>query len=73
MKKIATLFLLLFFATSVYAENFSEMSNQELIAIMGYVKPNNQKKFERELKNRISTMSQKEKKEYKKNLSKMKR
>lgn len=71
MKKIATLFLLLFFVTSVYAENFTEMSTQELIAIMGYVKPNNQTKFQRELQNRISTMSKKEKKMYQKNLSKL--
>lgn len=73
MKKIAVFFLLFLFATSSFAENFSEMSTQELIAIMGYVKPDNQKKFEKELKSRIKSMSSKEKEEYLKNLSKMKK
>ncbi len=73
MKKIAILFLLFLFATSSFAENFSEMSTQELIAIMGYVKPNNQEKFEKELKSRVNAMSSKEKDEYQKNLSKMKK
>lgn len=73
MKKIAILFLLFLFATHAFAENFSEMSTQELIAIMGYVKPNNQEKFEKELKSRVNAMSSKEKDEYQKNLSKMKK
>ncbi len=71
MKKC--MIILFLFISSLFAENFSEMSTQELIAIMGYVKPENQKKFKRELKSRISTMSDKEKRRYKKNLKRLKR
>lgn len=71
MKK--SLIILLLFITSLFGENFSEMSTQELIAIMGYVKAQNQKAFNRELKSRISTMSDKEKKRYKKNLKRLKK
>lgn len=73
MKRIVILFLLVLFSTSLFAENFSEMSTQELIAIMGYVKSENKKKFENELKSRITTMSPKEKQEYQKNLKKLKK
>ena len=48
------------------------MSTQELIAIMGYVKPAKINKFKRELKSRLSTMNASEKKEYLKNVKKMK-
>lgn len=65
--------IFLLFVSTLFAENFSNMSTQELIAIMGYVKPHNQKAFEKELKSRISTMSPSEKKQYKQNLKRMKK
>ncbi len=71
MKKL--IIILMFLGVFLYAENFSEMSNQELISIMGYVDKKNQKKFEQELKSRISTMSKKEKEMYRENLKKMKK
>ncbi len=72
MKKLAKILFSIIFVTSLFAEDFSEMSTQELIAIMGYVKPANFKKFKAELKSRVKTMSPKEKSKYKKNLHKMK-
>ena len=71
--KILKIFIALLFITSLYAEDFSEMSTQELIAIMGYVKPANQKKFVKELESRVRMMSAKEKNKYLKNLSKIKK
>ena len=44
-------------------ENFSEMSTQELIAIIGYVKDRDVKKFISELETRIPTMSSAEKRQ----------
>ena len=73
MKKLAKLLFSIIFVTSLFAEDFSEMSTQELIAIMGYVKPGNFKKFKNELESRISSMTKKEKIKYKKNLPKMKK
>lgn len=70
MKKIV--WVILFYVTSVFAENFSNMSTQELIAIMGYVKPQNQKEFQRELRSRVSTMNSNEKRQYKQNLKRLK-
>ena len=64
--------LLWLFISCLFAENFSNMSTQELIAIMGYVKPQNQKAFMQELQSRVSTMNEREKKAYKKNLKRMK-
>jgi hypothetical protein len=69
------IFLLTFFlSTSILAgENFSEMSTQELIAIMGYVnKPSEKSKFVKELESRVPSMSPQEKKNYQKNLPKLK-
>lgn len=68
MKKIVLIIFI--FLSSLQAENYSNMSTQELIAIIGYVKASDQKKFKNELKSRVSTMSAKEKKAYKKNLKK---
>lgn len=69
MKK---LFLSLFlFITFLYAENYSEMSTQELIAIMGYVKEENKKDFERELKTRVESMTKAEQKQYLDNLKRL--
>lgn len=68
---ISAFFLAIFLISSVHAADYSEMSTQELIAIMGYVKPENQKKFQNELKKRIPQMSAKEKSSYEKNLEKL--
>lgn len=75
MKKIVTTaFLALLLSVSLHAgENFSEMSNQELIAIMGYVKANEKSGFEKELESRIPTMSAEEKAKYQKNLKSLKK
>jgi len=70
MKKILITLILSAF---LWAENFSEMSTQELIAIMGYVKAPEKNKFNNELKSRISTMNASEKQEYTKNLKKYKK
>ena len=72
MKTLLKTFLLtLLFVSFLNAgENFSEMSTQELIAIMGYVKPHERKKFNKELESRLPSMSVDEKSKYKKNLQK---
>ena len=68
---IKTFFISILFTSFLYAgENFSEMSTQELIAIMGYVKPSEKSKFDKELKARVPSMSSKEKEKYTKNLQK---
>lgn len=72
-KKSLLLLCLLLMPSISFGENFSEMSTQELIQIMGYVKKENKYKFEKELKSRISTMTSQEKKEYKKNIEKLKK
>ncbi|RXK01023.1 DUF1104 domain-containing protein [Arcobacter sp. CECT 8986] len=71
---VKVIFVILIFFSSVFAKtDFSEMSTQELIAIMGYVKPHEQRNFNQELKSRIPTMSEKEKKAYKNNKKRMNR
>lgn len=72
MTKIITTFLItLLFNAFIHAgENFSEMSTQELIAIIGFVKSSEQKKFNTELKQRIPLMNKDEKKRYEENLKK---
>lgn len=64
--------LLFAFNLNLFAVNYSEMSTQELIAIMGYVKPENKHDFLKELNERVDSMTKKEKKEYEKNLKKLK-
>lgn len=72
MGKIFFLFFLLF--VSLFSkENYSEMSNQELIAIMGYVNESNKVQYLKELNNRLSTMSEKERLMYEKNKEKLKK
>ena len=72
MKKI--IFSLIFLAVSLIAKtDFSEMSTEELLAMIGYVKPANQKSFNEELELRYPKMSKKEKSIYVKNLDKMKK
>lgn len=74
MKKIFITILLTIFTSSLYAAvDYSEMSTQELIEIMGYVEKKNQKKFKQELKQRVPTMSASEKAKYKENLKKQKK
>ena len=69
MKKIALISLLLF--SFVFAkEDYSEMSTQELIAIIGYVSDNNKDSFLKELNSRIPNMSDSEKELYEKTVEK---
>ena len=72
MKKV--IFSLVFLAVSLLAKtDFSEMSTEELLAMIGYVKPANQKTFQKELELRYPKMNAKEKSVYVKNLDKMKK
>lgn len=73
MKNIILIIALFFTYSVAKTTDYSEMSTQELIAIMGYVKPKEQQAFKKELRSRIPTMNSKEKVIYKKNLNKMKR
>ena len=74
MKSIikAFFFIPLLLASLNAKENFSEMSTQELISIIGYVKPSESDKFQKELKIRVPAMSESEKKKYEKNVQKLK-
>ena len=73
LKTISILLSSLLLISLLYAgENYSEMSTQELISIMGYVKKENIEKFKKELESRVLTMSEAEKKAYEKNLQKIK-
>ena len=66
MKKLLSI---LIFTMSLLATDYSAMSTQELLAIMNYTfKKNEELKILKELKSRLSEMSPKEKKIYKKNL-----
>lgn len=70
MKK--TIILISILCTFLFAkEDYSEMSTQELIAIMGYVKSSDKKEFINELKSRTGTMSPSEKSKYNNNLGKL--
>ncbi len=72
MKKV--IFSLVFLVVSLIAKtDFSEMSTEELLAMIGYVKPVNQKSFAKELELRYPKMSKKEKSIYIKNLDKLKK
>lgn len=73
MKKIV--FGLLFMVAIALAAkvDYSSMSTEELLAMMGYIPAKNINSFRQELNNRLQTMSPKEKKIYKKNLRKMKK
>jgi len=72
MKKI--IFSLIFLVVTMSAKtDFSEMSTEELLAMIGYVKPANQKSFNKELEIRYPKMSAKEKSVYVKNLDKKKK
>ncbi len=71
MKKIFLVFAILI-SLSYAKEDYSEMSNEELIAIMGYIKDKNKKEFKKELKQRVPTMNERERKFYEKNLKNQK-
>lgn len=60
----AILLLLTLFVFTFAKENFSEMSTQELIAIMGFVDKKDENRFNKELEKRISSMSEKQKAQY---------
>ena len=72
MKKLISILMILFLVSPLYAVDYSEMSTQELIEIMGYVKKKNEKKFNRELRSRVSTMNDKERQKYQENLKRLK-
>ena len=72
MKKIAIIFLLLFTFLFAKHEDYSEMSTQELIAIIGYVKEENKAQFIKELNSRIPTMTQDEKAQFEQNIQELK-
>ncbi|MGB6330008.1 MAG: DUF1104 domain-containing protein [Halarcobacter sp.] len=72
-KKILAISIITIFITPSFAVDYSEMSTEELIVIIGYVKKQNKDKFEKELKSRVGTMNPDEKAKYKKNLEKSKK
>lgn len=68
------LFGLIFVAMTLFAKtDFSEMSTEELLAMMGYVAQNNQSSLHKELEYRYPKMNEKEKTIYIKNLKKLKK
>ncbi|MDX1808541.1 MAG: DUF1104 domain-containing protein [Sulfurospirillaceae bacterium] len=72
MKKV--LFsLLILFSTLFAAVDYTVMSTEELMAMVGYVPPENQKAFLKEINARIRSMSEKEKKIYKQNIEKLRK
>lgn len=73
MRRIVIAFLFLMLTLPLLADDFSEMSTQELIEIIGYVQKNNLNRFNKELKSRVPTMNEKEKAKYKENLKKLKK
>ena len=70
MKKILLL-LSFIISISLAKEDYSEMSTQELIAIMGYTKAADKKIFFEELEKRKTLMNKNEKIAYEKNLKKL--
>lgn len=57
--------LFLLVLTFLFARvDYSQMSNEELIALIGYVSADKQKEFEAELRKRLPTFTQEEKKKY---------
>lgn len=62
------LVLSLVISISYAKEDYSEMSTEELIAIMGYIKQKNQKEFKKELQQRVPTMNSREREFYERNL-----
>jgi hypothetical protein len=63
--------IFLFSISFLFAKvDYSEMSTEELLAMIGYVKDENKKNFEKELELRYPKMSEKEKTIYLKNIKK---
>lgn len=51
--------------TCLFAKaDFTQMSNEELIALIGYVLPENKKEFEKELQKRKATFTKEEQQKY---------
>jgi hypothetical protein len=73
MKRILSTFIFIIFVSPLFAVDYSEMSTQELIAIMGYVETKNLKKFNIELTLRLPTMNETEHAKYEKNLKNLKK
>ena len=69
MKKVLLVFFLLLSVVFAKKEDYSEMSTQELIEIIGYVKDQNKESFLKELNSRIPKMSQYEKAQYEKRIN----
>lgn len=63
MRRLIIVFLLAFSCLFAKAD-YSQMSNEELIALIGYVSDANKKEFHKELNKRKQTFSAKEKKRY---------
>lgn len=68
MRKAFIIFI--FLSVVSFASEFGKMSTQELIAVMGYVKPAKEVQFLRELKQREPFMDKKTRKLYEENLKK---
>ncbi|CAM4033464.1 DUF1104 domain-containing protein [Arcobacter cloacae] len=64
MKKVLLVFFLLLSVVFAKKEDYSEMSTQELIEIIGYVKDQNKESFLKELNSRIPKMNEQEKLQY---------
>ena len=62
---IKIIFFITMLFSNLFAINFSQMSTQELIVLVGYVKSEDENKLKKELRTRVSSMSEKEKKDYK--------
>lgn len=61
--------LLLFFSCLAFAKaDYAQMSNEELIALIGYVSNDTKESFENELEKRKTTFSAKEKAMYDENI-----
>jgi hypothetical protein len=68
------LFGFIFVAATLFAKtDFSEMSTEELVAMMGYVSQENKSSLQKELEFRYPKMNEKEKTIYIKNLAKLKK
>lgn len=68
-------FIFLFFTLVCFAfakADYAQMSNEELIALIGYVSVENKDEFHKELKKRQATFSKKEQKLYEENLQNLK-
>ncbi|MFK5881786.1 MAG: DUF1104 domain-containing protein [Sulfurospirillum sp.] len=66
----AILFIFVLVAILFAKVDYSVMSTEELLAMIGYVPAKNQKAFEKEIGKRVGKMNQKQKTIYIKNLKK---